>query len=406
MSSQSRFLSGAAWLAFAISPVLAADRGALPAGSTRLAVQTEQAVRVQKLGAPAPAATTSAAKELVPNVSRAYPASCFSDALPQTVNSLPATPSGTLYGGTVTLYAVNNNTSPATASTEDVTITIFRVPCSSSGDKLAYNPDGGPVSATLMRIQRQAQYDHDAKYYPVFPGVRVSQGSIGFDNASYLDYVRIAPEPNTVVSDTLIDSSVTDSVTYVLENYPYQGTGFFDFNNAFSIRFDNFITGSATRQVVFNIPAYNPTSGTYPAAFAPLPINGYLTGSWYDPTHSGEGILTQVFDAGDAKTRIFAMTWYTFDNTGLPFWLFGTAQFNIGATSISGMKVYYRTGGGFAGNFTPGFPQPQWGTMNVSFTDCNHMVFSYNGTGPSSGPSGQGQKTWQRIGSINSLACQ
>ena len=407
MSSLSRLLTGAALFALAISPAIAADRAALPNGATRLGLQSEQAIRVQKLAAPA--ATTSTSKELVANVSRAYPAGCFSDALPQTVNSLPATPSGTLYSGTVTLYAINNNTSPATSSTEDVTITIFRVPCSSSGDKLAYNPDGGPVSATLMRIQRQAQYDHDAKYYPTFPGVRIAQGSIGFDNPNFLDYVRVAQEPNTVVSDTLIDTSVIDSATFVLENYPYQGTGFFDFNNAFSIRFDNCIytqcRGPGQGQVTFNIPAYSPTQGTYPAAFLPLPINGYLTGSWYDPTHSGEGILTQVFDVGGGK-RVFAMTWYTFDNTGLPFWLFGNVQFNIGATSISNMPVYYRTGGGFAGQFTPGVPQPSWGTICVQVSDGNHMTFSYNGTGPSSGPTGSGTKTWQRIGSINSLACQ
>lgn len=398
MSSLSRILTSAAWFALAISPAMAADRGVLQQSPTR-----------PNPGSPAShvqaSTTTTAAKELVANVSRAYPASCFSDFLPQTANSLPATPSGTLYSGNVTLYAVNTADNTKTY-TEDVTITIFRVPCSSSGDKLSYNSDGGPVSATLMRIQRQAQYDHDNKYYPTFPGVRIAQGSVGFDNPNFLDYVRVAPEPNTVVSDTLIDSSVIDSTTFVLENYPYAGTGFFDFNNAFSIRFDNFITSGATRQFVFNIPAYTPTQAAYPAAFVPLPINGYLTGSWYDPTHSGEGILTQVIDI-NSTTRIFAMTWYTFDNTGLPFWLFGTATFNIGATSINSMPVYYRTGGGFAGNFTPPLPQPSWGTMSVNFPDCNHMVFSFNGTGPSTGPSGSKQNVkWQRIGSINSLACQ
>ncbi len=401
MSSLSRLLSGAAWLALATSPALAADRGALPEGSVRLAVQSEQARQAQKLAAPA--ATQGTAKELISNASRAYPAGCLSDILPQTVNSLPSTPSGTLFGGTVTLYAVNtaDNTK---IYTEDVTITIFRVPCSSSGSKPAYNPDGGPVAVTLMRIQRQAQYDHDAKYYPTFPGVRVAQGSIGFDNVNFLDYVRIAPEPNTVVSDTLIDSSVIDSTTFVIENYPYANTGFFAFNEAFNIRFDNFISGG-THQYTFSVPAYSPTQGTYPAAFAPLPINGYLTGSWYDPTHGGEGILTQVFDI-DGKNRLLAITWYTFDNTGTPFWLAASKAFPIGTTSLTGIPVTYRTGGGFAGNFTAPIPQPSWGTMSVQFSDCNHMVFSFSGTGPSAGPSGSGAKTWQRIGGINSLACE
>jgi len=409
MSSLSRILSGAAWLALAASPVMAADRGVLPQSTSRAALQSEQVIRAQQSAAPA--ATASLAKELVTNSSRAYPASCFSDILPQVANSLPTTPSGTLYSGTVTLYAVNTADNTKTY-TEDVTITVFRVPCSSSGDKLAYNPDGGPVSATLLRIQRASQHEGDSSYYPTFPAIRVAQGSIAFDNANFLDYVRVAPEPNTVVADTLIDTSLIYSTTFVLENYPYQGAGFFDFNNAFNIRFDNCIyttqcRGTGQGQVTFNIPAYSPTQGTYPAAFQPLPINGYLTGSWYDPAHSGEGILTQVFDVGDAKTRIFAVTWYTYDAMGLPFWIVGNTGFSIGATSVNNMTMQYLTSGGFAGGFTPPLPRTNWGTISVNFPDCQHMNFSYNGNATAvNGPTGSGTKTWVRVGSINSLACQ
>ncbi len=155
------------------------------------------------------------------------------------------------------------------------------------------------------------------------------------------------------------------------------------------------------------MPDYNPTATTYPAASQPLPINGYLSGSWYDPTHSGEGILTQVYDV-DGKTRIFAATWYTFDSAGIPFWLVAQGTFNVGATSIPNMAVTYRTGGGFAGNFTPPAPLQTWGTMSVSFPSCQKMTFTYSGSAGAvnGGPAGTGSKTFSRIGSINSLGCQ
>ncbi len=394
-----RLVLALTFVAGATSLWAAADPG-------RPGVAAEQAARARLLAAHT--AGTSQAKELITNAARAYPASCFSDTQPSAagnIEPLPVATSGPTYGGAVTLYAYNQMD-----STESVTITIWRVPCSSSGDKLSYNPDGGPVAATLIRIQRSSANDHTSSVYPTFPSVRIAQGSIGFDDANYRDFVRVVPEPNTVIADTLIDAPVLDSTTYVLENYPYSGAGVFALNQAFQIRFDNLYTNSSgqpTGQVVFNVPDYNPTATTYPAASQPLPISGYLSGSWYDPTHSGEGILTQIFDV-DGKTRIFAATWYTFDGAGIPFWLVAQGTFNVGATSISNMSVTYRTGGGFAGNFTPPTTLQTWGTMSVSFPSCQKMNFSYNGStsGVNGGPSGSGAKTFTRIGSINSLGCQ
>jgi hypothetical protein len=390
--------------------LVASATSAFAAGdASRPAVAAERIVQARLLS-PA-AAGTGQAKELIANVARAYPAGCFSDTQPSAsgnIEPLPITPSGPLYGGAVTLYAYDSTVSNHD-STEGVTITIWRVACSSSGDKLSYNPDGGPVAATLMRIQRSSQNEGNTSVYPTFPSVRIAQGSIGFDDPNYRDYVRVVPEPNTVIADTLIDAPVSNSTTYVLENYPYSGASIFAFNQAFQIRFDNGYTnsqGQPTGQIVFNVPDYVPNSSTYPAASQPLPINGYMTGSWYDPTHSGEGILTQVYDA-DGHSRIFAATWYTFDAAGNPFWLVAQGTFAIGATSIPNMAVSYRTGGGFAGNFTPPLTAPSWGTMTVSFPSCQKMTFTYNGSASAvNGPQGSGTKTFTRLGSINSLACQ
>lgn len=422
MSSLSkRVIAGAAILACALtSQAFAADRGAVPAGgrSDPGAVQAQRAALLSAgRKAPATATANSAASaasaaatvspnELVANSYRAYPASCFSDFLPNPSNAiqpLPVSPSGVLYSRTVTLYERGANN---TDSAEDVTITVFRVACSSSGDKLPYNTDGFPVSATLVRIQRQAAYEGDNQLYPQYPDIRVAQpqNGIQFDNKNLTDFVRTAVEPNTVLSDTMVGAPIINSTTYVLENYANPSFGFFDFNQSFQIRFDN---GYQNGRTIINVDAYVPSQQTYPAAFLPMPINGYLTGSWYDPTHGGEGLLTQVLDS-NSTTRTFFASWYTYDQNGIPFWLAIQADFPIGSTQLLNVPVYYATGGGFAGNFTK-TTRNNWGTMNVQFPDCNTIKFDYSGATPTvtGGPGGTGTgKIWKRLGSINSLACQ
>jgi len=405
LSSKS-VLAGAALLACAlVSPTFAAERSAVVVSGPRTDFSAVQAQRTALGARTASSAATATSKELVSNSYRAYPASCFSDTLPSpstAIQPLPVTPSGPTYSRTVTLYEKNGSQN----SSEDVTITIWRVACSSSADKLSYNPDGGYVGATLMRIQRQSAYEGDAQLYPQYPDIRIAQGNITFDNPNFTDYVRVASEPNTVVSDTMVGSPIINSTTYVLENYPNPSLGFFYFNNAFTIRFDNGYQGG---QVTISVPDYNPTSQTYPAAFAPMAVNGYLTGSWYDPTHGGEGMLTQVYDKGDGLNRTFFAAWYTFDQSGLPFWLVAQADFPIGTTQLQNVQVLYATGGGFAGHFTPPIQRNVWGTMNVSFPDCQHIKFDYNGsTGTvQGGPGGSGTGVvWTRLGNINSLNCQ
>ncbi|MBS0568551.1 MAG: hypothetical protein JSS59_14220 [Proteobacteria bacterium] len=406
-------LAGAVLLAGAlVSPVFAADRGAIAVGTPRANLDTVQAQRAALVAAPRSTATSATVSkaaitpnELTASSYRAYPASCFSDTLPNpsnTIQPLPVVPTGTLYSRTVTLYEKNGTQD----SSEDVTITIFRVACSSSGDTLSYNPDGGYAGATLMRIQRQNQYEGDSKLYPQFPDIRIAQGSITFDNPNFTDYVRVATEPNTVLADTTVGSAIINSTTYVLEDYASPTLGFFYFNHAFTIRFDNGYTGG---RVTINVPDYAPTAQTYPAAYKPMAINGYLTGSWSVPGHGGEGMLTQVFDNGDGATRTFFATWYTFDNLGLPFWLTAQTSFPIGTTQLTNVPVYYVTNGGFAQNYTKATSNT-WGTMNISFPDCMHIKFEFNGsTGAvQGGPGGVSTAplVWTRLGSINSLACQ
>lgn len=396
-----------------VSPAFAADRGVIAAGTPRAdfsAVQAHRAALAAPRTAAAPAANSAATvtpNEVTPSSYRAYPASCFSDTLPtiaNTIQPLPVIPTGTLFSRTVTLGTNSQNTS------ENVTITIFRVACSSSGDALSYNPDKGYVGATLMRIQRQAQYEGDTQLYPQFPDIRIAQGNITFDNVNFTDYVRTATEPNTVISDTMVGAPVINSTTYVLENYASPSLGFFYFNNAFTIRFDN---GYQNGQTTISVPDYSPTQQAYPAAFAPMAINGYLTGVWRQAgLGSGEGMVTQIFDR-DAQNRTFFAYWYTYDTAGIPFWLVAQTDFPIGTTQLQNVPVYYGTGGYFALTAPPAVPYSGnvWGTISVSFSDCQHIkIAAYSGATDkiSGGPGGTSTQPliWTRLGSINNLACQ
>jgi hypothetical protein len=236
----------------------------------------------------------------------------------------------------------------------------------------------------------------------------VAQGGIDYTQQASL--VRVAAEPNTVVSEAPYDSLITTSTTYVLENYPYVGAGYFTFDDAFTLQLDPKVTGVSP--VDLNILAYNPTPTSYPDAYNPLPIDGYMGTAWYDPAHSGEGILVEVVDnyisaTVAPTTRTFFAAWYTYDQLGLPFWITAQGTFPIGATSVT-TPGYYQTGGGFAGNFGSSTTTNVWGTLTFSFPNCAEMDFSFNGQtdAQTNGPGGSGTRTWQRQVDNNGMTCE
>jgi len=336
---------------------------------------------------PAAAAGTAAPNDVFANVDRAYPASCLSDGLPfgvfrQSPNDpaplqnqmiLPGDP-GTCGG-----------TNPECTHTEAVTVSVWRVPCSADSG-------GHPHSAVLFEIDRQCDPNcatSQAGLYPTFPLVSATQGNNTLD-------VRLATDQNTWYSVTYVNSPIPLSNIWVLENY-YGGAVQFDFNQAFSLNLDN-------HTIDFSVPAYNPAQ--YAGNSFTLPISGYMTSNWYDPNHGGEGILTEVFDNNDGATRTFTAAWYTFDKLGLPFWLYAQGSIHIGDRTTGNIDTYYASNGGFAGNFGSGATFTKWGTINFSFSTCDHMTFVYNGNADAvNGPTGNGTRTWLRIANVNSLVC-
>lgn len=332
----------------------------------------------------------------VANPSRAYPPSCLADPLPDQA-------SGPTYRKNMKLYTVSGESGQA-VSAETVTVTLWRIACSSSGSTAPPYADGAGNAVTLMRLDRSSGNEGRTDRFPLFPDVRVAQDSVDFDNPNGLDLVRVASEPNTVISETSIDSPLIFSTTYVLENYPYQGSGFFYFNSPFDILLDPLMGDNDF--VIIPVAEYYPTQSSYPDAFRTVPMNGFLNGVFYDPAHSGEGLNIQVMETPGANGTL-DVAWFTYDSAGIPFWIGGAKEFNLGDGQVK-VDLFHTSGGGFAGNFGGNVNRHPWGSVTVSFPDCNTVRFNYASRSglPQGVPRGNGTREWTRLANINGLICE
>jgi hypothetical protein len=342
-------------------------------------------------GASAAAVTSTGSGPRVANPFRSYPPSCLADPLPDT-------PSGPTTNFQMALYTRDSNGVAQTPET--VNVFVWRVACSSSGNQTPYNIDGLENAAVLLRIERSGSVDGNTNVFPTFPSLTATQ-------ASQTNLVRGATEPNTVIDDGPFDSPIIVSTTYVLENYPYQNSGYTYFNNDFNFIIDPVFDTQGTGAATVQFAGYQPDQNSYPAAFQNLPIDGYMSSAWYDTAHSGEGLMVQIYDNADNATRTLFAAWYTYDDAGIPFWLSIQGVAAYGSNTFSNVPVYYYTGGGFAGNFSS-VTQHVWGTMNFTFPDCTRMNFDFTGAASdvAGGPAGTGSRTFRRLADINALYCE
>jgi hypothetical protein len=329
-----------------------------------------------------PQAMGASAKEIYANPYRAYPASCLNDGLP--LGKSAADPNAQTLP--VTLYTYNSNLSGYV--TEADTAIVWRVPCS------------GGTAATLLEIDRPTASNGSTTIYPVLPQIYLYEAATG---ATAVVYPRLALEPNTLFEDVAESSPIYSSSVYVLELYnPTNALAnpLTNYNEAFALYLASQAGGTAA---IINVPAYVP-----PPVPPNMEITGYMSTNWSNPSQSGEGMVTQVYDNGDKATRTLAFAWFTYDSTSkhLPFWLYGQASFPIGTSQVTAQTVYF-SGGTFAGTLASGVPNTPWGSVTVSFSDCGHMNITYTGDASSvQGPTGSGTASFVRVADVNGLVCQ
>jgi hypothetical protein len=299
------------------------------------------------------------------NPYRAYPPSCL--ALPFPAVAGPTTTAR------VTVDTVNEFFQ--IVGTETVSYIFWRTPCS-----------GGPAALLGEVVRDQAL--QGTLPVPIFPLVLGTQGSA-------VDVpIRLAAEPNTIVSFLVPGGTpVLREQLFVFENTVNLTQ--LDFSASISL------TINGTQPVSGTIPAFDPNQ--YANAFLPMQISGYQTGNYADPTAGDQGVQVEVAESPIAGQRTIVFAWYTYDSSGIPYWLFNSASVNVGDRSVS-MQLGYFGGGGFvSGNGSAAL----WGNITVSFPDCNHMNVTYGSAAglPNSTPQGSGTRTFSRITSINGTTC-
>jgi hypothetical protein len=319
------------------------------------------------------------------NAFRAYPPSCAADPLPDQ-------PSGPTWTAVVPLYVPVSDGDPML---EDVTVTVWRLACSSSGTETDYNPTGAHNGMTLLRIDRDAGFEGDAELFPTFPVIRISQGGdfVGVDSIP-----RVALEPNTILSEVVFDTPIVDSTTYVLENYVYQGYGYFTFSDGFTLQVDPVVPN--VTPVEIDVPAYEPTQASYADAFAPLPIDGYSAAQWVN-YELNEGLLLQVTEQVQPNGTMVRQVVFDLlleDNDGEPLWLIGNAAFPVDARTL-------RIDLAYLGN---GLAQIPWGTATIEVADCNHLDVDFDARNDLIAPipAFDGLTTYERLFTPNGMTCE
>lgn len=324
------------------------------------------------------------------NAYRAYPPSCGADPLPDASGG-----NGTVLSRDLPLYTKGEN---GRVTPETVKVTLWRIACSSSHAETPYNADGRSFNAmTLLRFDRSAANEGRSDVIPTMPLVQIRQHGVDYNDAASL--VRVAAEPNTVISEVAFDSPILYSTTYVLENHPFGSDWNHQYNRAFELRIDPQDTVAGYAIAVFTMPAYAPTSSTYPDASAPLFLDGYAAAQWIK-SDTGDGLLVQVTEdhGGGSMSRQIVYDLLVRDLDDNPFWLVGNAPFPVGATEVETTATWLGKSGS----------QPVWGKAKFRLVHCNRLDVTFT---PNSGlvapvPSFSGTRSYTRLFSANGMVCE
>ena len=137
----------------------------------------------------------------------------------------------------------------------------------------------------------------------------------------------------------------------------------------------------------------------YPAAqgdpLPPVPEQALLSGSWYDPTHNGEGFNLEML--ADDRALVY---WFSYDKQGNRRWFFGIGEYREGKLVFEDMLT--SSGGVFGPDFDPDSVEfKSWGTLEMELT-CNEGTVSYSS---SEDGFGSGTLNLIRLTTIETLGC-
>jgi hypothetical protein len=122
---------------------------------------------------------------------------------------------------------------------------------------------------------------------------------------------------------------------------------------------------------------------------------GRLSGSWYDPSHSGEGYVLEVL--ADQRALVY---WFSFDGQGQRRWFFGSGE--IQGDTLSFAELSTTSGGVFGADFDPAaVAVAPWGALELELT-CTSGSANFVPTEPGF-PAGA--LALVRLSQLDGLAC-
>ncbi|MBD8526177.1 DUF4331 family protein [Pseudomarimonas arenosa] len=129
-----------------------------------------------------------------------------------------------------------------------------------------------------------------------------------------------------------------------------------------------------------------------------------FSGLWFDATQPGFGTHIEVLPPTTAggPDRV-AMTWYTYDTQGRQRWIVGDGTISGNTMTIN--NAYSTSGGLFPPNFDSSqVTQVPFGSITMSFTDCNTGSLTFTATDTSFGTAG-GTLNLNRLTQIKNQPC-
>lgn len=127
------------------------------------------------------------------------------------------------------------------------------------------------------------------------------------------------------------------------------------------------------------------------------PIQDYAghSGSWYDPSHAGEGYTLQWMSRNEA-----VLIWFSYDSAGNQVWMIGVGTRDSDRLVFPSLQT--TSGGRFGNQFdTSQLETTEWGTLILNL-DCDEGNANYESALPEFG---NGELSLSRLSSISGLKC-
>ncbi|MCH9697388.1 MAG: spondin domain-containing protein [Gammaproteobacteria bacterium] len=131
-----------------------------------------------------------------------------------------------------------------------------------------------------------------------------------------------------------------------------------------------------------------------------VPISGNLSGLYYDPDRSGEGINLLI--TKQDQRNIATLNWYTYHNNQ-QLWLVGNTDYQEDSDQLT-IDLSSSQGSGFGPAFNPAaFELVPWGSVTLTFPSCDRVIIDYTSSNPAFG---SGRQELVKLLGVADLKCE